>query len=301
MNIIEDLKYQYRVGGIVNKLIYWNIALFAIPFVLMGILTMFNINFDLIRYFSLPSNFSVLIYKPWTLITYMFFHAGIFHILFNLIVLNFSARLFETYFTPKQLFGVFLLGGIFAGIIYLLSYQFFPYLSNSRSTLVGASGAIMAVLFATVTYNPMMHIRLFLFGSVKLWQIASVLIIMDLIQLPMNNTGGHLAHLGGALFGFIYIRTLQKGNDMSLIVTKTLDFFANIFNKKKTKTPFKKVHKNYNRTNTANRKENKIHSNIVIKDKNQQQIDDILDKISQSGYDSLTQDEKDFLFRSAKK
>lgn len=296
MSVIEDLKYQYRVGGIANKLIYWNIALFAIPFVLSGVLMLFNLNIDLVSYFSLSSKWSSLLYKPYSLFTYMFFHAGFLHIFFNMVVLHFSSRLFSTYFTDKQFLGVYLLGGLFAGLIYLISYSIFPYLISSSSTIVGASGSIMAILFAAVAYNPYMQIRLFLLGNVKLWQIAFVLIVMDLIQLSTNNTGGHLAHLGGAFFGFTFVKLLRSGTDMSLIITKILDQIVPVFGKKKNKSPFKKVHKNY-----QTKAEAKPVSKIIIKDKNQQQIDDILDKISQSGYESLTQAEKDFLFRSSNK
>jgi len=132
-----------------------------------------------------------------------------------------------------------------------------------------------------------------LIGNVKLWHITAVLLLIDLLQIQMSNTGGHIAHLSGAFFGYIYIKLLQNGTDLSRIVTNTITFFATIFDKKKT-TPFKKVHVNDKKTIV------KKESKIVIKDKTQQQIDEILDKISQSGYDSLTQEEKEFLFQSGK-
>ena len=152
----------------------------------------------------------------------------------------------------------------------------------------------MAILFAAVTYNPYMEIRLLLIGRVKLWHIAAVVIALDLIQLPMSNTGGHLAHLGGALFGYIFIVLLRKGTDLSDGITKILNLFAHKTQTSKSKTPFKKVHKNYTPSPTY------AESRIVKKDKTQQQIDEILDKISASGYDSLSKEEKDFLFRAGK-
>lgn len=294
MSIIEDLKLQYKIGGVANRLIYWNIGLFAIPYIIFGILSLFEIKIDFLSYVSLSSNPSDLLWKPWSLISYAFFHAGILHILFNMIMLNFSSRLFTTYFTQKQLFGLYILGSIFAGLIYIVSYFIFPALANSNTTLVGASGAVMAILFATVTYNPLMELRLLLIGNLKLWHIALFILIIDLIQLPLENTGGHLAHLGGAFFGFLFIKSLQSGTDLSKIVSVVIDFFTNLFKPKKA-TPFKKVHKNYK---TEPKKEPA--SRIVTKDKTQQQIDEILDKISQSGYDSLTKDEKEFLFKAGK-
>ena len=139
-----------------------------------------------------------------------------------------------------------------------------------------------------------MEMRLMFIGRVKLWHIAAVIIAIDLIQLPSSNAGGHLAHLGGALFGYLFMLLLKKGTDLTDGVTKIIDFFVNKSQAKKTKTPFKKVHKNYNHKPTT------TESRIVKKDKTQQQIDEILDKISASGYDALTKEEKDFLFRAGK-
>lgn len=295
MNIIDDLKLQYRTGGIAQKLIYWNVGLFAIPAIVFGLLSLFGLHIDYLYYVSLDSLPSSLAWKPWSLITYAVFHSGIFHLLFNMIVLHFSTRLFVTYFNQKQLLGLYILGGIFAGLVYILSYLVLPVFENTSSTLVGASGSIMAILFATVTYNPYMEMRLMFIGRVKLWHIAAVVIALDLIQLPMANTGGHLAHLGGALFGYLFMNLLKKGTDLTDGITKIIDFFVNKSIPKKKKTPFKKVHKNYNPSPPIS-----TESKIVKKDKTQQQIDEILDKISASGYDALSKEEKDFLFRAGK-
>ena len=294
MSIIDDLKLQYRTGGIAQQLIFWNVGLFAIPAIFFGLLTLFGINIDYLYYVTLDSLPSSLAWKPWSIITYAVFHSGIFHLFFNMIVLHFSTRLFITYFNQKQLLGLYILGGIFAGFVYLLSYLVLPVFQNTSSTLVGASGSIMAILFAAVTYNPHMEIRLMLVGRVKLWHIAVVVIALDLIQLPSTNAGGHLAHLGGAFFGYLFVSLLRKGTDLTDGVTKIINFFANKVQSKKQSTPFKKVHKNYNPTPTF------TESRIVKKDKTQQQIDEILDKISASGYDSLSKEEKDFLFRAGK-
>ena len=278
---------QIKTGGITTKLIFLNVLLFAVPYIIFSFLQLFNINIDFIKYVSLSSDPSDLLWKPWSLITYNFFHAGIWHILFNMIMLQFSGRLFLTFFTEKQLLGLYLLGGIFAGIIYILCYMFFPALVNINTSLIGASASVMAILMATVTYSPIMNLRLLIFGNVKLWHIAVVLIILDLVQISTANTGGHLAHLGGAFFGYFYIVQLKKGYDF----TRWMSAFDNKIGKK---TPFKKVHKTYNSP------ESKPVSKIITKDKVQQQIDEILDKISKSGYDSLTTVEKEFLFRAGK-
>jgi membrane associated rhomboid family serine protease len=293
MSILEDLKLQFKIGDVLTKLIFWNIAFFAIPSILFGILPLFKVNIDYLNYVSLSSNPHELLWKPWSIFTYAFCHSSILHILFNLIMLNFAGRLFLIFFNQKQLLSLYFVSSLFAGIVFLLSYMFFPALANVNTSLVGASASVMAILFATVSYSPLMNIRLLLFGNVKLWHIALVLIVIDLFQLPKENTGGHLAHIGGAFFGYIYIRLLKNGTDICNWFTLIIDAFFSIFGNKKSK-PFKKVHRTYKAP------AEKRAAKIVTKDKVQQQIDEILDKISQSGYDSLSSEEKEFLFKAGK-
>lgn len=287
MNILDDLKMQYKIGGIAQKLIFWNVGI-AIPFFLLKSFApdLFSVLLD---WTSLSSNVMKMITRPWTLLTYAFLHAEFFHLLFNMIVLNFASRLFTTYFTQKQLFGVYLLGAIFAGLLFVAT----DFIFQNNTLLVGASGAIMAVLVAAATYTPFSEVRLLLIGNVKMWHIALALVVLDMIQIPLNNTGGHIAHLGGAFFGFLYIKMLQGGTDMSKGVSAFLDFFAGLFRPKKT-TPFKTVHRNTKQQKTTST------TSPSGKDMTQKQIDDILDKISKSGYDSLTKEEKEFLFKVGK-
>jgi membrane associated rhomboid family serine protease len=287
MSIIEDLKWQYKIGGIANKMIYWNVGVF-----LLSIFFFYQFKlgvFDFPNWLAISSEPMVILTKPWTLLSYAFFHYGFLHLFFNMMVLNFSSRLFLTFFTQKQYLGLYLLSAIFAGLCFVLSF----YLLGKSSMMVGASAAIMALLVATTTYQPLMELRLLLIGTVKLWHITAVLLLLDLLQIQIGNTGGHIAHLSGAFFGYIYIKLLQNGTDLSKIVNSVLDFFASLFSKS-NKTPFKKVHVNPKKPAV------KRESKIVTKDKTQQQIDEILDKISKSGYDSLTSEEKDFLFKAGK-
>jgi membrane associated rhomboid family serine protease len=288
-SIIDDLKMQYKNGGMAQRLIYWNIACFLVSYVIFGLLRLVNIDIDFIQYVSLSSNPVDLLWKPWSIISYSFFHSGLFHIFFNLIVLNFSSQLFLTFFNQKQLLGLYLLSAIFAGVIFVLSF----YLMNIIAPMVGASGAIMAILVAVTTYQPLMNVRLLLIGNVKLWQITLVILVIDLLQIRMDNSGGHIAHLAGAFFGYGFIKLLETGTDLSKIISSIIVFFVNLFSKSPSK-PFKKVHKNYKRP------VEKPTSKIVTKDKTQQQIDEILDKISRSGYDCLTKEEKEFLFKAGK-
>jgi membrane associated rhomboid family serine protease len=282
-SIIDDLKFQYKIGGIANKMIYWNVGFF-----LLSIIFFYQFKsgfFDFPNWVAVSSDPTIILTKPWTLLTYAFFHYGFLHLFFNMMVLNFSSRLFLTFFTQKQFLGLYVLSAIFAGLCFVLSFYFL----HQTSKMVGASAAIMALLVATTAYQPLMEIRLLLIGNVKLWHITAVILLLDLLQIQMNNTGGHIAHLSGAFFGYIYIKLLQNGTDLSRIVDSILNLFS-----KKQSTPFKKVHVN------PKKPAFKRDSKIVVKDKTQQQLDEILDKISQSGYDSLTAEEKEFLFKAGK-
>ncbi len=295
MGIVDDLKLEYRSGGVVQRLIFWNVGLFVVPLIVFSILSLSGIDltgidwrYPGVDYVSLSSNPADLLWKPWSLITYAFLHADFWHILFNMMMLFFSGRMFLTFFTQKQLFGLYIISALFAGLMFIAGYNTFPVFDGTVSKLVGASAAVMAILIATATYAPYYEVRLLLIGTVKLWHIAIVFVVLDLINASIDNPGGHFAHLAGALMGFVYIKLLQSGTDLSKGVSAVLDFFANLFKPRKS-TPFKKVHRNAAPAPKPAKKE---------KDITQKQIDDILDKISKSGYDSLTKEEKDFLFKA---
>jgi membrane associated rhomboid family serine protease len=283
-SITEDIKMQYKFGGITNKLIYWNIACFLIS---LPFFYQFGVQqFSFPTWIALNSDPRVFITRPWTLLSYAFFHDGFGHIFFNMTILNFSGNLFLTFFNQKQFIGLYILSSLFAGFIFAVTY----YLMHINASIVGASGAIMAILIATTTYSPLMSVRLLLIGNVKLWHITAVVLLLDLMQIRSDNMGGHIAHLSGALFGFVFIKALQNGTDLSAIVSKVIDFLVNLWTKSPT-TPFKKIHKNYGIPLEQSK------SKITSKNKTQQQIDEILDKISRSGYDCLSKEEKEFLFK----
>ena len=279
-SILDDLKMQYQFGGVAFRLIFWNVLCFLVSLLFFYQFQLGVFNFP--NWIALSSDLSVLISKPWTLIGYAFFHHGFGHLFFNMMVLHFSSMLFLTFFNSKQFLGLYLLSALFSGIAFVIGYYFLQL----SSAMVGASGAIMAILVATTTYRPLMHVRLLFFGNVKLWHITAVILVLDFMQFRIANTGGHIAHLAGAFFGFIFIKLLQNGIDLSRILNNPF--------KKSRRAPFRKVHKNYPKSAP------KPSSRIVVKDKTQQQIDEILDKISQSGYDCLTQEEKEFLFKAGK-
>nr|WP_299033366.1 rhomboid family intramembrane serine protease [uncultured Tenacibaculum sp.] len=285
MNILDNLKYRFKHAGVVEKLIYVNLAVFLLVFITntFGFLFQSKTNF-IVEWFALPANFNDFITKPWTLITYGFLHTSFLHILLNLIALFYVGYLFQQYFTPKQLLSFYLLGTVFGGIIFIASYNFFPALQNvaHNSVLLGASAGISAIFIGIATYMPNYELKFPLIGFVKLWVLACIWVAIDIIQIPAGNAGGHLAHIGGALFGFFYVRSASN---------KELDIFESIkkfFAKKepKLKTVYKSGNKNPKKS--AN------------KTQNQQDIDAILDKISKSGYDTLSKSEKEFLFKQGK-
>lgn len=279
-SILDDLKMQYKLGGVAFRLIFWNVLCFIVSLLFFYQFQLGVFNFP--DWIALTSDPNGLITKPWTLISYAFFHHGFGHLFFNMMVLHFSSMLFLTFFNSKQFLVLYLLSALFSGIAFVTGYYFL----HLSSAMVGASGAIMAILVATTTYRPLMTVRLLFFGNVKLWHITAVILVLDFMQFRIENTGGHIAHLAGAFFGFIFIKLLQNGIDLSRILNNPF--------KKSRRAPFKKVHKNYPKSAP------KPSSRIVVKDKTQQQIDEILDKISQSGYDCLTQEEKEFLFKAGK-
>ncbi len=285
--ILDDIKLQYKIGDITNKIIYWNVGLFLLSLPLFFKFTEYR--FDYPTWLALSSNPSEFLIFPWTFLTYAFLHSGFWHLFFNMVMLNFSGRLFLTFFSQKQFLGLYILSALFAGLAFVIAYV----LMGISAPITGASAAVLAILVATTAYQPLMQIRLLLIGNVKLWHLTAVILILDIMQILIENTGGHISHIAGALFGAFYIKVLQNGTDLSNIVTNIINFFVNLFQPSKS-NPFKKVHVNQKKT-VVN-----AQSKIVVKDKTQQQIDEILDKISQSGYDSLTAQEKEFLFKAGK-
>lgn len=290
MSILNELKQQYQFGGAITQIIFWNVILFALPLVLQSVLMMFGIHWEYAQWISLSSSPTELLYKPWSIFTYAFFHFDFLHLIFNMITLHFIGVIFHVFFTQKQLVGLYILGILFSGLIYILSFFVFPILESRVVPLIGASGAIMAIIFASASYSPHTPVRLLLIGNVKLWHIAMVFLILDIIQLPYQNTGGHLAHLGGALFGYLYIVLLKSGTDLSKFWSYLTAEGAKLFQPQKNKKFT--VHRNTTPPD--------FNKNRIIKTKTQQQIDEILDKISKSGYDSLSKEEKDFLFKAGK-
>ena len=293
---IQDLKNQYKNGSALIKLIFVNVAVFLLVHIIGLFLWFFNIQHGaelIVSWLALPAGVTQILYKPWTIISYMFLHEQFFHIFMNMLILYFGGQIFLQFLNQKKLVSTYLLGGLSGGLLYILAFNLFPVFTPIKgvSIALGASASVMAVLIAAATYVPNFVVRLIFIGNVKLKYIALFYIVLDVISIPKGNAGGHIAHIGGALFGFLYIQQLKKGNDFASGFSKLLDYLKALFKpQKKMKVVYKKGSK------TRNDYEYNAQKNA-----NQAKIDAILDKISKSGYDSLTAQEKAILFEQSKK
>ena len=287
MSTFDNLKYKFQRFTIAEKLIVLNVIFFVIPFFLKTLLYLFNIpSTTFLSWFHLLPSFTEVLYRPWTLITYSFLHGSFMHILWNMILLYFVSRMYLNLFSEQQFLKNYLLGVLVGGLVFLIGYNLFPVFNGMYPPLVGASAGVIAVLIFVATYTPNQEARL-LFINVKLQYIGIALVVVDILQIPNGNAGGRLAHLGGAFIGFLYANQLQKGNDIGSGLDRIWNFISSLFVAKKAKN-----------MHTVHRSETV--SKNKTKNGQQQKIDAILDKISTSGYESLTQEEKDFLFRAGK-
>ncbi len=297
MSTADKFRYKLKTANVVEKLIGINVLCFILFYLAKTVAFLFQWPADfLLEWFVFPKEPGEYIFKPWSILTYSFLHSGIWHILSNMLILYYAGTYFLTYFPAKKLLNFYFLGVIIGALVYMLSYNLFPaFQSTGRSYLLGASAGVMAVLVGIATHVPHLKIRLLFLGSIKFWYIAAFLVLLDIIQIPISNSGGHLAHLGGALFGYFYAQQLGKGNDIGSGFEKMFSSFFNLFEAdKKPRSTMKTVYKKTGRAAPSK-------SSVKISNtEKQQKIDSILDKISKSGYESLTKQEKDFLFDAGK-
>lgn len=291
-NFPEAFRSFFRRGGVLPRLILINAAVFVLVYLSALIRWLFAVEGSetvvqspLINFAAVPSNLDDLHEKPWTLITYMFLHEGFLHLLFNMLMLYFGGIVFLQYLTQKQLSLIYITGGLFGALIFIVSYNIFPIFTDVREFAIamGASASVLAVMIAISAHVPDYRVNLMFVGPVKLKYIAVVFIILDIFSIKGNNPGGHLAHLGGALWGFIYIQLLKNNLDPFSLFSGRRRKIKVSYKSEKTGRPLND--EEYNR----------------IKAQEQQEIDHILDKISESGYGSLSTREKELLFRSSNK
>ncbi|HRY99011.1 MAG TPA: rhomboid family intramembrane serine protease [Bacteroidales bacterium] len=244
---------------------------------------------------AVPAGLSQLAARPWTLFSYMFFHEGFLHLLFNLIVLFFGGRLFVAFLDGRKLAFTYILGGLSGAVFFILAYNLFPVFAPALpfALALGASASVLAIMVAAASYRPNQEVVLFLFGRVKLKYIALALVIIDILSIQQGNPGGHIAHLGGAFWGFIAALWLRYHP------------LQRVFVRKRGPRPtsgrgYRRDWKEYRTMSQPGERPLNDEEYNLRRQRKQQRMDEILDKISRQGYENLSQEEKDFLFRSGK-
>ena len=287
----DTMKGLFRQKTVLNYLIVINVAVWIMVAFSNLFLWLYKSPGPnlLVKWLSVPADLSVLAHRPWTVLTYMLLHERFWHLFFNMWMLWFGGRIFMQFLSDKQLAWTYGLGGLTGALFFVLAYNVFPVFETARYAAValGASASVLAVLVAAATYKPDYGLNLMFFGQLKFKWLAIALVVIDLLSISAENPGGHIAHLGGALFGFVYGLLLR--NDFNL---------KGIFNfpKRKPKmeyTPYEEIHDEPE----VPRSDEEYNRQKAEKERN---IDVILDKIAKNGYGSLTQEEKEYLFKNSR-
>lgn len=301
-NLFDEIRRFFRQGSALSVLMLINIALWFIIQVIKVLFFFYNspdgdaVNRVVLHSLAVPASLPFLVMRPWTILTYMFLHVDIWHILFNMLWLFWFGKIFLEFLPPRQLILVYLLGGITGGVVYVIAFNIFPVFDAivPVSFALGASASVMAIVTAISVYVPNYSIQLMLIGRMKIIYLAVILFVFDFFMIPSGNAGGHLAHIGGALFGASYIllyryagSATSTGNDSRFIGN-----FMNMFRNRSKQGHAPGMH-------TGRPVSDEAYN--LRKKENQKRTDEILDKISKGGYDCLTKDEKEFLFRSSNK
>jgi membrane associated rhomboid family serine protease len=245
---------------------------------------------EIAQWLAVPASLTTLLHRPWTIISYMFLHETLLHIFFNMLILYFGGKIFMEYLGSKKLIATYLFGGVMGALFYIVAFNIFPVFKGvvEQSVALGASASVLAILVAIATFIPNYSVNLIFIGRLKLKYIALILVLIDILSIEKGNPGGHIAHLGGAFWGFIYILVLKKGTDMSKMFRPVGRFFRNLFK------PKPKLRVSYSKKPLSDDQYN------TLKAERQKKIDIILDKISKSGYESLSKEDKELLFKASK-
>lgn len=289
MNLWDEIKESFKEGSALTRLIYINLGMFLLIRIVNVFYFLAGVQFPFLDWVALPADFHTLATRPWTLITYMFLHFDFLHILFNLLWLYWMGQIFLGYFDQGKLIAIYILGGISGGLFYILGYNFFPVFSESlaNARLLGASASVIAIVTALAIHAPNHSIHLMFIGSVKMKYIALISVLLYVIGISSTNAGGNLAHLGGAFCGVVYVLQLRRGVDPGKGVNWLMNSVKMVFKPKpKVKISYRKPASDieYNQQ----------------KNQNQARMNTILEKISKSGYSSLSKEEKEILFRMGK-
>lgn len=295
-NFISDLRNSFNRGSISLQYIYINVGIFVVTTLISVFLMLFNWDAtSWLQYLELPAWLPLFLSQPWSLFTYMFLHAGALHLLFNMLWLYWFGQMFLSLFSARHFRGLYILGGICGGLLYMLAYNVLPYFKPFvyGSFLLGASASVLAIVVATAFRSPEYRVNFMFIGSVRLKYVALFVVITDLLFVTSGNGGGHIAHLGGALAGWWFARSLQKGTDVTKWINQVFDWFSGGFkftpSRKKPKMKAEKGGKAADYDYNARKKQQS------------EETDRILDKLKKSGYSSLTTEEKKHLFDASKR
>ena len=285
------------------KLIFINISVFVLLHVVVLVVMLFNHpGEELLQWVEMPSNLWLLLKRPWTLVTYMFAHYGLLHILFNMLWLYWLGRIFMEFFSAKQLTGLYLLGGWGGALLYLLATNLLPYFTSNSSVfyLLGASASVVAIVVATAVYAPDYKIGLLFFGEVSIKWIAIVTVLISLMSMEGGgNVGGNIAHLGGAAVGAWFALRIKRGRDITRPLNAAIDSVVGLFNGRSWSLPkFKRASRSVNQHHDAPQPSR---SNSPADTVSEQELDVILGKIKVAGYDALSDEEKDTLFKASRR
>lgn len=296
--IIDDLKRTFKQGNIVSRLIFINVAAFVLGALLSVVLGLFRVSTSQLMYaLYLPADLLQLLRRPWTLVTYMFLHSGVWHLLGNMLWLYWFGKLFLYFFSARHLRGLYVVGGLLGGLLYIVAYNLLPVFQSQlySATLVGASASVLAIAIATAVREPEYRINLMFVGPVRLKYFALFIVLFDMLYVGSNNAGGHIAHLGGALAGWWFARGISQGYDITGWVNACIDFLGGLFVKRqrKPRKPKMKVHVNNDRAAD--------YDYNARKKAQSDEIDQILERLKKSGYSSLSDEEKRKLFEASKR
>ena len=299
------IKVRFRTASMLMKIIYINIAVFIAIRLAAIIGILFNADSAAVQTFvAMPDSLPLLAHRPWTIFTYMFAHYDVLHILFNMLWLYWFGKIFLFSSTPKQLTVLYLYGGIAGGLLFILAFSTLPYFVGKSALLIGASASIMAVVVATAIRHHDYAFNLLFIGSVQLKWIAIITIGIDLLSITDVNSGGHIAHIGGAIIGAIYALALNRGSDITRPVNKFFDFVVSLFSRNKQpkiKRPKREKTKKTSKTATSEPHVESDSKDETISKSDQEELDAILAKVKQSGYSGLTAEEKSRLFNVSKR
>lgn len=287
-NILDGIKYFFLQKSVMSRLMFVNIAIWIICLFISVFTWLFNIS-DIsfvTKLFAVPSDISLLAQKPWTIFTYMFLQEQFWHLFFNMLMLYYGGKIFLQYFTQKQLLITYIVGGLIGALFFIMAFNVFPVFEDIKDTAfaLGASASVLSILIAAAAYRPEHQINLFLLGPVKMKWVAVVFVVVDFLSITNGNSGGHIAHLGGALWGFLYGYMSRKNYDLYRIF--------------KHKPHIKVKSRNTENYQQRPKSDEQYNAERAVE---QEEIDRILEKIAKNGYDSLTDKEKEYLFKQSKK